>query len=306
MNSQTQVKSSESLDEFLDRQLKTFRRCLKDACLKAARNIEHVHQLRVSSRRLLQAIRVVQPLAEPELCRWFEKNVRRVLKTAGKARDLDLLIEAESRREDRSSRSVVKRWMRQRKKLQKKLCRRHTSLCRRGLRQRSNQLLKSITTRASLDGAKQTPLSQTWYRESLREVAMPFVDGIQSATHLETIHELRIAGKKFRYTLELIGPLLDANLAEQIVGEMKSLQEQLGLLQDYVVARNAFHRLIQRRSHRHDRDELSRRMAQLDQQIAECTTGFQAWQQSADSRKLVRDVRKLCGVSNRKSEAGAR
>jgi CHAD domain-containing protein len=74
--------------------------------------------------------------------------------------------------------------------------------------------------------------SAIWRRYELRrayEVALP------NATN-ETLHQARIAGKRFRYTLEFFAEALGKQV-EQTLAPLTALQENLGTLQDSVVAR---------------------------------------------------------------------
>ena len=52
----------------------------------------------------------------------------------------------------------------------------------------------------------------------------------------ETLHQARIAGKRFRYTLEFFADALGPNV-EQALTPLIALQENLGTLQDGVTAR---------------------------------------------------------------------
>lgn len=52
----------------------------------------------------------------------------------------------------------------------------------------------------------------------------------------ESLHEFRIAAKKFRYALELFRPLYGPKFAEKLAG-LKKLQDYLGRLNDLATAR---------------------------------------------------------------------
>jgi CHAD domain-containing protein len=59
---------------------------------------------------------------------------------------------------------------------------------------------------------------------------------------VELIHQARIAGKRLRYTLELFEEALGPRTAE-VLAPLAALQEELGALQDAVVARAHVHAL---------------------------------------------------------------
>ena len=52
---------------------------------------ETVHQLRVNTRRSLSALSVFGGLLDPQEAKWMRKQLRRIRKAAGAARDLDVL-----------------------------------------------------------------------------------------------------------------------------------------------------------------------------------------------------------------------
>jgi CHAD domain-containing protein/uncharacterized protein YjbK len=72
--------------------------------------------------------------------------------------------------------------------------------------------------------------------EELRayEAALP-------AEHVETLHRMRIAGKRLRYTLELFEELLDSARYREVRGRLMELQDHLGLLQDAEVSLEYLH-----------------------------------------------------------------
>ena len=54
---------------------------------------EHVHQLRVATRRTLAAFDAFHAVIPAKRRAWFEKRLRRLRRTAGEARDLDVLTD---------------------------------------------------------------------------------------------------------------------------------------------------------------------------------------------------------------------
>jgi hypothetical protein len=55
--------------------------------------VEHVHQLRVATRRTLAAFEAFHAVIPAKRRDWFEKRLRRLRRAAGEARDLDVLTE---------------------------------------------------------------------------------------------------------------------------------------------------------------------------------------------------------------------
>src|SRR4051794_37589945 len=56
-------------------------------------DIEHVHRLRVATRRAGAALKLYRDCLAPKPARWMKKRLRKIRRAAGDARDLDVLIE---------------------------------------------------------------------------------------------------------------------------------------------------------------------------------------------------------------------
>ena len=75
----------------LKRRLDVVADYLPQAAKHADEDIEHVHQLRVATRRAIAAIRVFEDQLPRRRTRQMKQILRRVRQTAGNARDLDVL-----------------------------------------------------------------------------------------------------------------------------------------------------------------------------------------------------------------------
>src|SRR3954452_6464358 len=56
-------------------------------------DIEHVHRLRVATRRAAAALKLYRDWLPQKSARWFKKRLRQIRRAAGEARDLDVLIQ---------------------------------------------------------------------------------------------------------------------------------------------------------------------------------------------------------------------
>ena len=56
-------------------------------------DIEHVHRLRVSTRRAVAALKLYRDWLPPAKFRWVKKRLKKIRRAAGDARDLDVLAE---------------------------------------------------------------------------------------------------------------------------------------------------------------------------------------------------------------------
>ncbi len=71
--------------------LKTLWNWLPLAAKHSADDVEYVHQLRVASRRAMAVLEIFDAMLPRKRSKWFAKQLNRVRKAAGEARDLDVL-----------------------------------------------------------------------------------------------------------------------------------------------------------------------------------------------------------------------
>src|SRR5262249_55819232 len=83
-----------------------------------------------------------------------------------------------------------------------------------------------------------------WAGGRLHQIAEKFFEA-QPANGVDwsALHRFRIAGKKLRYTMELVAPAFGFELREQQYPLVQELQERLGNINDFVVAREILQKL---------------------------------------------------------------
>jgi CHAD domain-containing protein len=75
----------------LEARLGTVSHWLPRAAHLSDRDIEHVHRLRVSTRRAMAALKLYRDWLPAKHHRWMKKRLREIRRAAGDARDLDVL-----------------------------------------------------------------------------------------------------------------------------------------------------------------------------------------------------------------------
>src|SRR3954466_9022178 len=75
----------------LEPRLAAVARCLPLAAHLAEHEFEHVHRLRVATRRACAALKLYKQLLPEKPARWLKRRLRKIRKAAGDARDLDVL-----------------------------------------------------------------------------------------------------------------------------------------------------------------------------------------------------------------------
>lgn len=203
-----------------------------------------IHQMRVSTRRLRACLTSTAAAYKPEIVQQLRKRLRRLARTLGDVRDRDVMlirlrddVAKLSPEQSAALQQVIDRLQAERETA-------HATLIGELAHKRTTRLLHELTSFLSCpledvqadDGG--VPLlvrhhagSAIWQEyEAIRrfETVMPHA----STEHL---HELRIACKHLRYTLELFEPAMGQE-ANALIDLVTAMQEQLGHVHDADVA----------------------------------------------------------------------
>lgn len=200
---------------------------------------EQVHKLRVASRRL-QAVLESLPEAFPEAPRKRLRKLAQEIRRAGeRSRTLEVrrtfleeLLPKVTLEEAAAVERLCDRAVQQRKKSHKKLLREVPRLTKRLMRAGRNLLAEmnlpcghsqeapTFVEAGSLALSRQ--LDALW-QQSARDHESP-----------ESMHQLRLAGKRLRYTLELFVPVLNRSFHDDFLPQLEHIQELLGNYHDAV------------------------------------------------------------------------
>ncbi len=221
---------------------------------------EGVHDMRVATRRLRAALKLLsETVYQPDQTDYFRKRLRKLANALGQTRDYDVFLESlekyaaqlpetEQAGLEPLRQTLLKRREQGREKMLTVL---DSSKTVKLLRK-----LESFLT--APEDASSTPLndehralpslvhhfagSTTWRRfEEVRayEVA------IGSAAPLNVFHQLRIACKRLRYTLDFFEDALPAGSYKALQTKLVSVQDDLGSLHDHQVASELCAALLQ-------------------------------------------------------------
>ncbi|HWI40169.1 MAG TPA: CHAD domain-containing protein [Verrucomicrobiae bacterium] len=186
---------------------------------------ERIHQLRVSSRRLREALLLFAPLLPPKDVPLLLKKVRKVTRSLGALRNLDEAAAFFSNLTDPAARDLASRFRRKRTAEVRRL---GTLMQPRRRRKLRRHLAACIPQQR---GA--TTFSE-YCREALRGASSAVLELVPAAAFEEAAdaqHELRIALKHYRYRVELAADAFPSGLPPQY-SSCKEYQEILGILHD--------------------------------------------------------------------------
>jgi CHAD domain-containing protein len=193
---------------------------------------EAVHRLRVATRRARAALAAFADALPSKEVRKARKTLRKLRRTAGAVRNLDVLLtavnEMPSRAATRDSPGVlfltgilVARQSAERGRLLRSLNR---MLNGKGLRR-----LARLTNR--VHGCDKTTLGE-WATAAMDDIVGRFADTLRGKLGDERLHQVRIVGKELRYALEIFIDCYDADVRDLIYPATESLQEILGRAND--------------------------------------------------------------------------
>jgi CHAD domain-containing protein len=213
-------------------------RWLPLAAERNAEDGEFVHQLRVACRRAEATLRSFSDLLPKPVSRLIRRRLRMVRRAAGAVRDGDVLLSRAAELRAPSGQAIPETLAAllkaSRDKAQEELAAVYLRLQREGLADKLAWLLdvvfrESATQRRGNFGP--------FARQSLRHEALRFRRAARNALRSNArLHRFRIAGKRLRYTIEVVAPAFDSALRHDIYPLLSDLQERLGRLNDCAAA----------------------------------------------------------------------
>lgn len=200
-------------------------------------DIEKVHQLRVSTRRAIAALRLYREWLPRKDYRWLAQRLRKIRRAAGAARDLDVLAEWIRGEVDGAAGSLLAMIGDERAAAQPAImsiadkCEAENRF-----RRKMYGLLAGVRPRGKRQ-KKQDVSYHNWAETQLAQAAEGFFAALPNqSSDLSALHEFRIQGKHLRYTLELLASAFGPELKEEYYPVVEELQEQLGRINDCVAA----------------------------------------------------------------------
>ncbi len=276
----------------LRRSLRAVSKTLKRAATKWRDDVEHVHQLRVSCRRALAAVKLFDPLIPADQAAWFRKKLKKTLSGASKARDIDVLIREYLPQCGNAAKQIGRAWTTERRKCQKPIQAQHRKLNGKSrFRKHVRALSKTLADRAEV-GTDNQPVASDWIRNRLSLVSDHFLQSLSEAKDIPSMHRLRIEAKRFRYTIEILKPVLEASRVQSLKRCLASLQEQLGSLQDHVVAQRHLESSLKMFQKLRMRKTLRKLIRNENAEIANRFASFQRWFESEAPVQLRGDIEK--------------
>jgi CHAD domain-containing protein len=250
---------------------------LPAAAYCAEHDVEHVHRLRVGTRRAMAAWRLFRDWLPQKRARRIKKWLQKIRTTAGEARDLDVLAERLQRELGDDARDILAEISKHRAKVQPDIIRLADRARRRDrLARRIDKLITGIKPCCNGRTCDECAPFQAWAKKKLAEIAGDFFDELptEDAEPAE-LHQFRIRAKALRYAIELLAPAFPPDLREVHYPVVEELQERLGQINDHATAAARLTDWAQ-----HDqaiRDRLIKLAGRESHRLAEELPEFRAW-----------------------------
>jgi CHAD domain-containing protein len=213
---------------------------LPRAALEADKDIEHVHQLRVATRRADAALRIFRSCLPGKTRRKARGHLREVRRAAGAARDWDVFLAELSERSGKATARqqagvdhLLGYGLAQRSVAQEQLRLTHLEEAER-LEKLQGEVLADLHA-PEKDGAPATlaGLARPLVEELLQNLTRAAEADLEDYAQL---HQVRIAGKRLRYATEVFASCFEPDFLKDVYPRIEKLQEILGRANDSHVA----------------------------------------------------------------------
>ncbi|MEI6255274.1 MAG: CHAD domain-containing protein [Planctomycetota bacterium] len=256
---------------------------LQAAC--AAENVpEHVHKLRIATRRALAAIDAFHDVLPAKRRNWFEKRLIRLRRAAGEARDLDVLTARLAQDDMARARSwLVAMLSRQRIQSRQPIHSQFEKLVEENWGDRLTRLLED------LHGRQRKRCFRSFARHRFKPMIMRFFENAdRSLRDTDELHEVRIKGKKLRYALEIFAPAFPLVARMRCQKSLEHFQKALGECTDHASAADRFARWARSADAGPNRDLLAALCADENKRAHSARKTFSKWWNPARRRTLRR------------------
>jgi triphosphatase len=218
-------------------------------------DIEALHHMRVATRRQRAAFRIVKPYFKRKAVQAFRDELRTLAELLGDVRDLDVLIEAAEGYQSSLTRDagvaldpLVDEWRTRRDAARARLLSHLDGESYRDFTKRYGEFLSS-TGAGVKDASDDSPQPHLVRHVLPTEIwdhygRLRAYETVLEWAPIETIHSLRIEGKRLRYLLEFFAEALGPGLSDTIetlialqdhIGELHDVDVTIGLLRDFLM-----------------------------------------------------------------------
>lgn len=211
------------------------------AAEKSEEDVEHVHQLRIATRRAAEALRVFSNLIPEAVYEETRADLRKIRLAADEARNWDVLGDLFLQCPDVSAGGLVSKVLEEiksrRREAQRPIVAIHQELAAKEFDEQIAKLVEEV--QSSGEGKRKFGRQA---RQSLGSVLKKFFKAAEAdLSGDEALHVLRIRTKKLRYTMEMVAPAFAPAFRKKLYDRISVLQDILGIVNDHAMGKAFFH-----------------------------------------------------------------
>jgi CHAD domain-containing protein len=240
---------------------------------------ESVHQLRVATRRAMAVLQMFQDMLPAKRFHWFRKRLKRIRKSAGEARDLDVLAErlktAASTDSSPACQALLERVQAARRNAQRPIVEIYATLKQQGFARRAKRIAKKTRWR---DPCSEAPTFLAIAQKGMAPIASAFfAAGEADLDDTEALHQFRIVGKRLRYAMEVFAAAFAPAFRKEIYPVVEELQGMLGEINDHAAGRDRYLTWLDDTEEESQRLVLGKLIAVETAGLQESTRRFRQW-----------------------------
>ncbi len=204
-------------------------------------DIEFIHRARVASRRLRAALPLFQDCLPQKKSQEWLKRLKKVTRALGEARDTDVQLErleafaqaVTDKKEKPGINRLLLRWQQRRESLQEPVTTAMDRLIQQGTLEEMHDRLKPLAGRQDQVYLYTPTLYQHSFQaiHSRLEEFLSYQAVVDQPEKVDELHQMRIAAKWLRYTMETFSPLY-MNELKPYIQTTKKVQDMLGEIHD--------------------------------------------------------------------------
>ncbi|MBC8099001.1 MAG: CHAD domain-containing protein [Armatimonadetes bacterium] len=217
-----------------------------EAGSRIGEDIEHVHDMRVATRRMRSAFRLFEPYYKTKPIRPFVEQIKQIANALGAVRDLDVMLQDLTRYQGTldvngqdAMQPLLERLDKKRAKARKKLVAHFDGTSYQSFSAAYALFLTQPGSAAkTLDNGSITPHQVRHVLPGMLHdhlAAVRAYDDALGEADAPTMHALRIEFKRLRYAMSFFAEVLGASGSE-FVEQIKAIQDHLGRMNDITVA----------------------------------------------------------------------
>lgn len=247
---------------------------------KAEQDVEHVHQLRVWTRRAAAALKLYAGLLPRRRTNRMKRELKRLRRAANDARDLDVLAGKLARDHTHPE---AEKWLdkvrAQRAKAQKPIVAIYERLKRDDrFDRRVRALLRRVRPPRKHGHGREAPSFGEWAHSSLRPLVESFLATVPAdGTDTVALHRFRIRSKELRYAMELLAGAFPFDFREQLYPVVETLQDRLGAMNDLATEQTRLRQRIEDADEPAEAEHLQKLLAEEEARFEQMHREFMNW-----------------------------